>query len=309
MNSLVSKLHEIVIELVSKHYMTHEQIKKEIFNAILSLSKDLPKIQVLYNDCHGGRFSFDCYFYEFMESNIVNQYISDERLQRRIDYVSVIEKYGMFCKQKYPTIEKMIKIYKKYEIDNVISKQSLINMINEYIKTVESKPDDFFQNIESNVIISNYYMFNVSRYKQYSKQSLLDTLNSQIKIQKEYISNNIFNNKLLDLLQDYCNLNKTTNKEQLDTDFSFAEAVKKYGENNISIWMYQNYYSKSSSMEFILNYIDLFDITDYTDCSDLEIGLLFASGAHAKLQVAEIPQFLDWRIHMEYDGLEQIKVD
>lgn len=88
--------------------------------------------------------------------------------------------------------------------------------------------------------------------------------------------------------------------------YTFLDAVQDYTENHFAIWKCQHHYTESA-MRFLMMYHDSFNLESLDDCSDMEMGLLCASGGYCQLTIGDAPQVLAWYIG-EYDGKESIVV-
>lgn len=308
---LISNLNSIVIKLISNHEVTHENIKIEIFKTVKEQSDKLPKLQVLYNKAHGG-YGYSDDFMDYKEDNIepIDEESNIDFRGHRVDAVKRVEKYGAYCKEKYPLIVKMISIYNQYCLGDVFSNaescryyRSDIDKFNKYIDQINSH--EHFGDLEYKDYYISYDFFKTDEYHKYTKDSLLLLVNNaKYKIEKQLTSCTIFNEQKVG--KNICELIDShiiyKNKDK-DKEYMFIDAVIKFGEDNIEIWKHQPYYNKTA-MEFLTKYPEILTNT-INNCTDMDIGLLCANGKYCKLAVGEAPQLLSWKIS-EYDGLESI---
>lgn len=317
---LISKLNNIVSELISNHGVTHENIKKEIFKTVKEQSDKLPKLQVLYNKAYGG-FGYSEDFMDYKEDNIepIDEESNIDLYGHRVDAVKRVEKYGAYCKEKYPLIVQMISIYKQYCLGDVFSNaesykyyRSNIEKFNKYIDQINSYEN--FGELEYKYTYISYDLFKTDEFHKYTKDSLLLLVNKEkSKTEKQLTSYILFNEGKVG--KDICELiyseieKKNKYKEDMwlreEKKYTFIDAVIKYGQDNIEIWNHQPYYN-TTAMKFLVKYSDML-VNNSVECTDMDIGLLCANGKYCKLTVGEAPQLLSWKIG-EYDGLESIVV-
>lgn len=110
-------LDDIVRHLVLNKGISHHQILQHIRSIITGLSKDLPKLKVLYNNQHGG-FGFSDAFDKFVEENGAEAHEYD--FDARIEYVQYIQPFGELVMSKYPMLRRMFAVYKYYNISTMV---------------------------------------------------------------------------------------------------------------------------------------------------------------------------------------------
>lgn len=313
--SLIRDLNNIVTKLMCNHGVKHKSIKDEIFKTIKDKSSELPKLQVLYNNTYGG-YGYSKDFEDFKANNLDDTELEEyDVCEYRVAVVKLVERYGAYCKERYPLIVKKINIYNQYCLGDVFKNAELCKFYISEIKRFDKYIDeintcDCFGDLEYTSKYISYDFFKKKIYINYTKESLFPILhNEKIKFENNLTNSTLLNeekvgNEMLELINNELDGKHKDlfSKEDKDT---FADAIVKYGESSIEIWKHQPYYNVAA-MEFLVKYPDVLP-NNFEKCSDIEMGLLFANGKYCKLVVGEAPRLLNWCIS-EYDGLERIAV-
>jgi hypothetical protein len=247
----------------------------------------LPKTKILYNDCYGS-FLLTDHFVGFAYSRQQgSQQGSQQRhtiaqYPERIFPVPHVIPYGQQVAAMYPWVVCAVFNYMYYKLEDVF--KHIRHMRKEL-----ASPRDIIG------VISNEYGFN----------------NSIVQSMLESIDNRISNDGV---------------------SINFLDAVHKLSQYNPSIWSYDNNKFEHTAMKFIydrLSYLETRATRKYVvvantdimaeyarsellpidmDSVYVELGLLCAAGPGCRLQIAEVPSLLEWKIS-EYDGLETIDID
>lgn len=114
----MEKLTDVVKELVLEYGISHDKIVKHVRSTVMDISKDLPKIGVLYNKCHGG-FGLSKQFIEFVYDNRSD--ICEYSYKARTDYVQYIKPFGESYLAKYKAMRRMMMVYTYYNIKSYVS--------------------------------------------------------------------------------------------------------------------------------------------------------------------------------------------
>jgi hypothetical protein len=335
MEELMSQLVRISHQLVQEHNVSHKQIKNEIYNGLKLLSEQLPKQHVLYNGVYGG-YNFAESFLTFIEEKDQDWCLQGQK--QRIQLVQKVKDFGSICKQRFSHISKLIAIYNRFKLKKVFdyvwdlkNAQEELPRLTSIYKTVMNTNEECF-GTEDDIQYFSTVKFELETILKYKKQTLLQFLLKKTDEAKDVIQNaynnvngvvtlETFNTICEDYnivfedekLQDTCKwfekknwAERITVKEGMKR-FTFADAIEYYGETHFAIWKCQSHYS-DRVMRFLVKHHADFNINCLASCTDLEIGLMFASGTYCKLCVGEAPQILSWYIS-EYDGREKIVVD
>jgi translation elongation factor EF-G len=335
MDVLISQLVLTAQQLVEIYGVDHKKIKKEIYDGLRVLSEKLPKKQVLYNCVHGG-YDYAKQFSDFIEEDI--EYYGYSKATR-VAHVEKVKAFGNACKEKYPLVIKLIAIHNKYHLKQVFyyawklkDAHKALSRFASIYDTVLNTTEDFFGTVENVEYISYIPDFKVENVSKYSKQALIQYIAKITNEKKDEIQNSYSKMKQL-VTDDICNLvlenyDTVFDEERLDTNckwyekknwtermvenqgsvkLTFIDAIDYYGESHFAIWKCQEHYN-DKVMRFLLKHHEKFAVECSRSCTNLEVGLLFASGAYCKLSIGEAPQILSWKIK-EYDGLESIVVE
>ena len=251
-------------------------IKRALKQEVLKL----PKTKILYNDCYGS-FLLTDHFVGFAYSRQQgSQRHTIAQYPERIFPVPHVVAYGQQVAAMYPWVVCAVFNYMYYKLEEVFK----------HIRHMRKEMATARDIIN---IISNEYGFNKSIV-----QSMLDS-----------------------------NDNRISND---GVPMNFLDAIDKLSQYNPSIWCYDNRF-EHTAMKFIydrLSYLESRVTRKYVvvantdimadarsellptdiDSVYMELGLLCAAGPGCRLQIAEVPSLLEWKIS-EYDGLETIDID
>jgi hypothetical protein len=332
METLFNQLNDVVEQLLLKHNVSHKTIKQKIHHGISILSENLPKQKVLFNGVHGG-YGYSRQFESYIcDGSDTYTYPSKAE---RISHVKSVENFGNVCKIKYPYIAKLIAIHNHYHLRDVFSSVNRIQFVEKELVSISTvstiindSDEELFGSMEDVQYVCTHN-FKLEQVRKYTKQSLLQYV--QDKKSKHEHEIQMSNCRIKELIGDLSNwvlqdYGVTHFEEETLEDsllwyekkkwyermvsgqglqrFTFIDAIEHYGEAHFAIWKCQFHYS-DEVMRFLIKNHDLFDLDCLDSCSDLEMGLLCASGPYCKLCVGEAPQLLSWYIG-EYDGLESI---
>jgi len=330
----LQQLRTLTKQLITEHNIDHETIKKEVYSAVKELSDELPPIKVLYNKTYGG-FGYSTQFQTYLDMNGVDSSDFRTNTETRVQNVTFIERYGKQCKEAYPFVSRLIALYNKYNLRHIFCQVSLLSTALDRLKDIDDATNKINARDEKEFGSDTDMQYGVSLYgdvdnliERYEKTSLLSTL-SDMK-SKTLVNVSELKSNIADLLQDKTHIdlileNNRVHFPEEDDDakvpwyakkkwedenhdrMCFLDAVTKYGEDYFGIWKCQGQYTESI-MRFLLKFHSQFQIQSPHDyCTDLEVGLLCASGKYCQLSVGDAPQLLHWWIG-EYDGLESIVV-
>lgn len=251
-----------------------------IKKALRQESSSLPKTRILYNDCYGA-FLLTDHFVSFAYSrqdgskrHTIGQY------PERIFPVPHIPAYGQQVASMYPWVVCAVYNYTYYKLDEVF--KHIRHLRKESVAT-----EDMLSTISSE------YGFGIPI----------------VRLMVSSIENRFSND---------------------GSPMNFLDAVHTFSQYNPNVWLYDNNRFEHTAMKFIydrLSHLETSggkkspvvantDIMDDTgqrgelvsidmDSIYTELGLLCAAGPGCRLQIAEVPSLLDWKI-CEYDGLETI---
>lgn len=329
MDTILASLKQNVVDLYQKYDVGHRKIKQEVFDALKELSDRLPKMEVLYNDVHGG-FDYSKHFRMYLDPE-TRHFLSSKA--ERIAHAGKIREYGKQCKSEFAFVAKLIRIYNRYHMDKVFQ---LINTMKykKDIQDLHSKAYDIVHAIDDTRFgtetgISNVYVhnFKVEQVLKHDKQSILCFLTKQINDIKATIERS--EHELLSLLtiEQYNHILEHHDMESEENiplgpyeklnerlipgkglrRLTFTDACERYKPEFFAVWHCQTHYN-TKAMVYLSKHHELYEIeSDVEYCSDAEIGLLCASGPYCKLVIGEAPQVLSWYVG-EYDGLESIVI-
>ena len=303
---------------------------EECYQCMKDLADKLPKTNVLYNSMHGGCYSTQ--FKAFSKQNYTVQDSNDDYQYIRTVYIAKVTKFGAVCKQQYPFIVKLISLYNQYNfcdisrsVQCIKKKQGYLPKLQSALEIVQSTDATLF-GTDVDIKYIEFHNFKIEDVLEYHKEYVVSWLKNEQDRYRKFIEKHT--KDISDLLgSDKCewvlkNFNVTFDEEQhhdvlpwsTKKDWterlvagiglkrlSFLDAISHYGENHFAIWMCQTHYSEHA-MRFLLKHHDALDC--YVDngdngddkCSDLEIGLLCASGPYCELSVANAPQLLSWKL-------------
>lgn len=242
-----------------------------------------PKIKILYNDCYGS-FLLTDHFVAFAYSKQKESKHNTIHLHpERIFPSPHISSYGQQVAAMYPWVVCAIYNYVYYKLEEVFKHIH-------YLRKESTKNED----------IINF-------------------------ISKEYGFSHNITELMIDSVQ-----NRISND---GTPMNFLDAVNTYSQYNTCIWCYDNNRFDHTAMKFIYNRLSYLEtsipkkhmVVANTDIMNedvdirselvtvdiesvyVELGLLCAAGPGCRLQIAEVPSLLEWKIS-EYDGLETIDI-
>lgn len=253
----------------------------------------------------------------------------------------IIDVLYIFRKYDFNSIAKLLNYIhsKETELQNVIRNGK---MLKEYLNSSPNEPviDNKIYSTPSEWCLI-FSKCNFTRYKIGELQELLakhengeyvNKLSIMIDEAKTKIIERISEPLLIELNEFVLEKEKQNKAERKanpwhasEEGLSFLESVEKYGFENDFYWNNQTYYD-TNALRFILDkykYIKkneneqlVYDIVveDYVMIQDDMLseveeyfGLLCASGPYSKLDIAEIPALVDYRIG-EYDGNENVYI-
>lgn len=302
MEEKIEQICNLAHDLVVNHNMKQRDIYKRITKYLVDKTCN-KKQYILYNAVYGG-FSFSTEFREFTG-------IYEQRKGMRDDVIA----FGKKLAEQYPRIARMVAHYfagdlkrktndaasyqywtktKHYLVTNIETLKAMSSQSPLYIKpqyaytyiyTDEYVDDDMFATDESNNTTAAALITQLV--------ARLDEVDKQI-AEFEDIDTNILA---------FLSTDATTER---DSEMTFLDSIKQYGENSEVIWMHQSHLDKLAMRYLAFNTPETEIVPDEQIYETL--GLMGASGKYACLQFAKVPMGLSWRIR-EYDGDETVVVD
>lgn len=280
-NALIQSLCQTSVILLKKG-VSQSSMFSAIKRALKQEASKLPKTNILYNDCYGSFLLTDHFVgFAYSRQQGVHRH-TIVQYPERIFPVPHILPYGQQVAAMYPWIVCAVFNYIYYKLDEVFKH------IRHLYKEAASHSDIID-------IIATEYSFNKNVVK-----SMLESINNRI-------SND-------------------------GTPMNFLDAVHKFSQYNPCIWSYDNNRFENTAMKFIydrLAYLETEGKRKYVvvantdimaedarsellpidiDSVYVELGLLCAAGPGCRLQIAEVPSLLEWKI-ADYDGLETIDIE
>lgn len=112
---LINNVKDLIVNLG----VSHKEIINDIQDAVIELSKSLPKTQVLYNGTYGGYGLSEAFIdYVCQYEPIFNDSISNEA-RYRTQLVQYIIPFGHYVLQKYPLLKDLMVIYHHYNLNKI----------------------------------------------------------------------------------------------------------------------------------------------------------------------------------------------
>lgn len=252
-----------------------------IKKALRQESSKIPKARILYNDCYGS-FLLTDHFVSFA-------YSRQEGAQRhtishhpeRIFPVPHIHAYGQQVAAMYPWVVCAVYNYDYYKLEEV------------------------FKHIHH------------LRKESANANDIASAMSKEYGFSKEIVS---------------LMVSSIDNRVSNDgPPMNFLDAVHKFSQYNPCVWYYDNNRFDHTAMKFIYERLAQLETTGAKkrvvvantdamaegesrelvaadmDATYNELGLLCAAGPGCRLQIAEVPSLLEWKIS-EYDGLETVDI-
>ena len=327
MDALVSQLITTVIELVQNYHVTHEDINTKIIEALTTMSEKLPKVKVLLNGVH-GRYGYSAQFKQFIKNDghIPHSHCGKHS---RITHVLKVIEFGIICKQRFPFAAKLIAIYNEYNLCDVMRFLHNVHLARKDLDKLKAAYETVL--VADNALFGTlcdaphfpWVDCSLDKLTRYNKQFLLQWLQNKIQVLENTVQE--YCDKIQALIGlDRCNWLMNNNNFRIEEVqfyesryhmdrwnshvwFTFLDALEHYGEKDFAVWKCQRHYSEFV-MRFLFKHHDMFDVMTLNHCTDIEMGLVCASGPFCKLCVFNAPQIVSWYIG-DYDGLETIIVN
>lgn len=325
----IGQLCELAKDLVLEHGIKQSEIYKHIRQALQEEAEKLPKTLVAYNATYGG-YGYSDLFEEYISLDRFPERNNDCSDSHRTQVVPHILAFGCNMSTTYSYIARLVSRYICYDLKNVFTHvYSLINYERELSNVLANR--DLIKSVPQNAFgtsLAQWYDVHIKnmRYNNYTKKSLEDAANESI----PYLQNKIDNEKkainmpkdILDLMVSSYNYKYPEEKSAARHDYrhpdkngkrlDFPQAVEHYKHTPTpwAIWKCQAHVNEHAMRFLMENPLVLPALHPYVHENDEDymlMGLLFASGAYSKIEIASMPQLLDWRIS-EYDGFESVTI-
>lgn len=312
------KLINAAVELLSQHDVKQKQIFKWIREAFIDHVRDMPKVRVVYNNCHGG-FGLSTKFKEYIGSEYVDS-------RSRTKYVDKIQHFGRTIMQRYEQHRLLDVLYCYHTqnfgqvfgvLTNIVRNQQYIDNIvrnAEILRAYLADPN--ISHPLATIAPSEFELkYGINDFRRYTVQGWQDLLakydsGSITNYYKNEIETHDLNLKHLDesVLEDMKKFIVRIQSRNIER-MCFIDMLNKYGVDDLCTWSVQRYYNENAIMYLLSNppHIESYDekILRYVE---EQFGLLCASDTYAKLAITEVPALIDWRIS-EYDGLERVVLE
>jgi hypothetical protein len=297
-------MDEFTVKLVVINKLKPEELVSAIHVAIREEADKLPKIPVLHFDFGSHFQGFYCskQFADF-KGELTNKI----KLDRIKDIVN-IKLFGKKCAEEYPIIEKMIKLYKHYDLNNTFKIISSITYLKNKLEHLEPNLSLVFETNEGygneNIMeLSNFDVCNRISSKnkidisKFTKISLFEAIEYSKKTLNIQINDHLKNlgiNLPIELMLDSF---KHKYPEEIENGYwyekvepkRFTDALNLYGINNWKLWESYRKQFNYGAMRFLQEKPDVLTLPLNEDINvDLDIGLLFASSSICRLKVTTI---------------------
>jgi hypothetical protein len=331
--ALESSLESIVKELILEHRVSHAQVTSVVHKAVMSLADGKPCIRVLYNVIHGG-FSYSKGFEEFTSKHgrvSAVPFIKEFGAHCRKLYPHVARMLDTYTSNN---LNHMFNL-----VASIIDAKASIKRLEDRENILANTADEGTEKLKDE---GGSYNVMYGDFDKLCKQYTYTSLQNSITRVRNKLQGGL-DKTVQDLVQciasSCCILSAEECMQALidNHDFKFdeeiAEAEKPYyarqnwaevidGSKGIirlsfwdaaglvrwagALWKCQTSY-KYCVMKFLLRFPDVFKVPPTFDPETIneKLGLLFASGEYASLDIAEVPAYVEWTIN-EYDGKEQV---
>jgi hypothetical protein len=343
-NELKSQMLVAARKLFDDHGISQDILFNLIRNDLTQFVKDLPAVNVLYNKCYGG-FSYSEQFEKFVYS--CNRDCTDCLIDRvkPTKYIVPFAKYilEMPCNEGLRAILYLYELYDLgcifnalQEIDEIEKQKQRakenIDVVRQYLESSDSKyatsmcilPLQVFDLSSDDLRLYHHTKEEVENVYAECKNgeflSRYDTYIATHSKKLEHMPDNVIADMKI-----YVEQPKISRKiySDLQKENQFVYALFNDGYHTPTTWRHTNIFN-ISAMKYLLSRYPVkikrdhvFDFvvtknslridTELMEKVERKFGLLCASGAHAKLAIAEVPAKMRWRIE-EYDGLESVYV-
>lgn len=331
--ALESSLESIVKELILEHSVLHAQVTSVVNKAVMSLADGKSCIRVLYNVIHGG-FSYSKGFEDFTGKHgrvLAVPFIKAFGAHCRTLYPHVARMLDTYTSNNLDSMFCLV--------NSIVYTKSSIKRLEERECILDNAADEGNNKLKEN---GESYHVLYGEFEKLCKLYTRESLKGSIERVRNKLQSDL-DKTVQDLLQciasSCCTLPAEECMQRMigNTDFMFdeeiAEAQKPYYERQNwaevkkknegivrlsfwdaaglarwpgALWKCQTSY-KYCVIKFLLRFPDVFTLPPTFDPESMneKIGLLFASGEYASLDIAEVPAYVAWTIN-EYDGKEQV---
>lgn len=269
--SLQKNLNVTVLSLVKDYGIKHNDIINQIHDCLETASSELPPLQILYNNMHGG-FGFSPQFKQFIQVT-KHKYGIDEITDERIQCVQFIKPFGEHCLNMYPYLKDLLYIYTYYNVKCVIELADSVQFRTNKLNTLLKRNEALHTNLENSKSHGKKHIYADNCYKYlYAKNQDINGLSKDSYL---YLTN-VLSEDICEA-QNQINLNVTQAHQLISTDMFddmvnvltqlakdksrltssrnyifFLDAIEKYGEQDTMIW---NIDSQSKYLEKAMLYL------------------------------------------------------
>lgn len=288
--SLQKILNATVLSLVKDCGIKHKDIITQIHDCLEKASSELPPLQILYNNEHGG-FRFSQQFRQYMQVT-KNKYCIDEIIDERIQCVQFIKPFGEHCLYMYPYLKDLLYIYTYYNVKYVIeladSVQYRTNKLSKLLKrykVLNINLEDSKTHGNKHINEENCYNYlyaknqDINGFTKDSYLYLINILNGDICEAQNQINLNVTQAQQAispDIFDDMVKVLTQVAKDKVHSTSSphysaFLDAIEKYGEQDTKIW---NIYTQSKYLEKAMLYL-LIKKNETKDLHKEKDGMIF----------------------------------
>ena len=269
MDIIKSNLISNALCLLLKHNIKQRTIFSWIRDAIEEEAKHIPRIKVLFNNCHGG-FDYSADFEHFLKQYNTDICIFNKEL--RVANVKYVKPFGKLMVDTFPDLRDLIYIYHMYQMDLLVEKIANLNDTENKLENLKVNYNSLRQYFESpdSVFCENGYNENYVKpfihtlhlktvdYSTFAKkdlQHLLDLclqdlpqkqLKKHIMVIRDEIIGIIGNDEETfdDLLHYFTTSRDSSTYRRNNSFISFIDSARAFGVLEEKTWMNQFKYNE-----------------------------------------------------------------
>lgn len=306
--------------------LSQGELYNQVRSSLLEEASNQPKARVAYSACYGG-YGYSESFERYTASRgLVSEHENSKAHRQGV--VPLFTGFGIQVSKELPQVATTLHQYVHYGLQEAFQDLSTVSSYRFSLKQARDNRD-LLEHLKLFGSGTSPSRLDVTGKKfpndRFTRASLESAIDEAIAFYDGYISSALerlhakFGKDTVELMEASMKRLYPEEREDLKRHHSlrtvynepngeridFSTALEHYKDSPWAAWECQEHIDKKAA-RFLLEHPDALPTPEDDPPYEL-IGLLFATGPYAKLEIAEVPAVLDWSVG-EYDGWESVSV-